>query len=521
VYYIFRPAILYFFSLCNNPYGNQQALKDIMQAIGYMSFPGNPSPNFIQAAMAKNLVPPFDPNFNAWAEVWFNSLFDNNNNQYQPKVIVQGGEAVNLYTFNKYDNVRTHDTDTRVLIGHHFNYITEMHNVAAEARIRMHRFRFLLSFGLSVVLDRFINNINNNGRFDYTSTFLPYWTFQIPCTFTPRLGNQRFIDLIFNNNPMSPHFYDIQNNRFIESLISLDVNVAQPHANMIQAGVVDIFVPYRRQVVGSVNNLGQSDRIHNYFSTNQAISVVHGPNGGPPPVAPGLIPHVTLTLPMTAFIPDFNLMDINIDVVPYGYILFETIRMLLVSNEMTNLFPAYGNNKFVKYKQKLNVLLTTALRFDMSNAIKNVCIGSTSVTPAIQQYLTGGGTKNQNNQNEKMYKEMNSNSTSMPARPRPVFNEKEIEEARAFSRKLMESTNVDKIDIASLTPTELRGYFDYLSYEDPDFKEDRLPLSKEDLEGRFRPIPFTTTPFNFTNAKKNRKNNRFNKTRKQNQNKKN
>lgn len=480
IYSIVRPAILTFFHFCNDPQRNPANIYQIMDGINNLGMAqiNNQGQNLMQRAINAGLVPNgAGLTVDVWKQRWFDDLFSNPG--MEPKIIVQGGEAVNSYVYTKYENVQTHDADTRLLIGDHFHYLAELRNINRAAKVKMHKFRFFVTIGLVHFVQWYISMIQTPGaeRFDYTTPFLPEWNAPAATSFNIPFRGDNYVNKILDEN------YDINDDTNLERLIPIVLNIhIQNQAPMQNNGIVDLFIPYK---IPDDTMIGQSNSIHTFFATGQAGTILNGGLAVPA----GRVPSTVFHLPFKANIPVVGGSHINLTIVPHGFILFETIRMLLVSHQMEVL--GVRNTKRVKYMQKLVTLLTTLLSDDISHHIlRTVGGGNTTSNPAVNPYLSGGGNSNKiesvwqlANQAEMTSKNITTQENNLDPR--------ELEEARAFSRKLMDmdvSLLNEPIDTTNFTPTQMKGYLDYMSYNHPDFKDYRLPISQEDLAGRFKPI---------------------------------
>lgn len=499
LYNAFKPTILYFFNMCNNPTeeGNKGALKGIMQEImelfGYV---------FMIRANLAGLSPavPQDIDDESWKDVWFTQLFEVADDR-RMSIVIQGGEAVNFYSMYKYTSVPTHDADTRILAGNHFHYFQDISTVPEDIKRLMHQYRFFVAFGLSALLNLTLRDFHSIGS-QYMTQFIENWPtdgeeelLNHKSLFVPTLNGKNFylkILLVGIPNPTIQQgiaAYNIDDDINISRLISVDTKIKfltpLPQGNY-ECSIVDLFVPHRVMSTNPMDfgRIGQSDNIHSYFSTDQAMSTVASGTGAPNPA--GRIPSVDFDLPLPDGITHFGgPRTIKLRMVPHGFILFETLRMLFVSDA----FLRYGNrNKLLKYKQKLVVLLSTLMRGDLSNSIYSHCLGYKAQAPLnpededLRTYLLGGRSAVASRKIEpiKLPQLVKQPPVSMPPST-PIDTD-----ARAFSRSLAVNDSkgeaVTAEGIAKGDETKWAGYFDFLSYTNPDFKDFRLPKSTKDLE---------------------------------------
>jgi hypothetical protein len=435
-------------------------------------------------AATLGLAPP-GPFSDEWAETWFQDLFSNELDERpnQPSVIVQGGEAVNFYSTYKYENVPTHDTDTRVLIGNHFTYLTSLADVPMAMRRKMHKFRFFLAFILHAALnDFFYKTAENPDEADTEKANAYKQAFGIDADATFELnitiGRDSFDELILNQT------YDINNDEHLATLIALDVMIRKAGVE-IDCGLVDLFVPYKTDPADRPYfRVGQSDNIHSYFATDQARELAVPPSVVPNPA--GHVPSFDQLVTISDSVPYISGKVIDIRLVPLGFILFETLRMLHVSA----VFKAkqYANQKLEKYKQKLNVLLATLLSADLSATLFEMCQTKKSRNEDTGRLLVGGRVPETNTSQYKIeplpiVERKQTNTSMTPILPTTQTEETKSKEqqAREYSRSIKKDAEPDP---ETLSEVEWLGYMDYLSYLHPDFKVYRLPLLPVDFEER-------------------------------------
>ena len=541
-YNFFKPAILDFFAIANDPHNPEYIgrLRILLQ-----KFLQDPRYGilFLEKAAAKQLIPegPFNED---WIQQWIDDLFPNEAvlEQYRLSVVIQGGEAVNFYTQYKYENVPTHDADTRVLAGKYFNYLIPLASMTTPeqqtAKEYMHKYRFFLAVGLETALKQFhIEARAQTAEAEAPGeTYLAKWidnyqNIQMN-VFSTYMGHL-YKNYIENNS------YDQTNDYFIQYLLAIKVKIRNTQTNTTETcGIVDLFCPYKRP-----NNdpqevrVGQADTIFSYFATEQASSILN-PNA--PPVAEGHVPSVNLGLNIPPGIPRVGDRNISIRLLPHGYTLFEQFRMLFV---MDCLKRHEYSDKFKKYKQKINVMMSTLLNEDISKFIFDHCLTKRTKDAQLLPVLSGGNqlmvapsqhkfegeslpmklnpimdtmqetvstksqpmkimVENDENINEvtpvrnqiketsnevTISKEEEADSSPLPLSP------EELREARLYSQELaakkLESVLQKKEftlpDRKTLSNVQLAGYMDYLSYLYPEMSDFCRPL----LPGEFEDMP--------------------------------
>ena len=512
VYNYFKPAILRFLALVNNPYTalNPDRIRGLMQFIR-MRY----GQDFLQHAANRGLVRqgPFDGN---WANQWFDDLFPNEAvlNDYRLSVVIQGGEGVNFYTHYKYDNVPTHDTDTRVLVGNHFHYMRALADMTdpmgTTAKEWMHKYRFFLAFGLESALEAFhsevrpLAHMGDEPYLNYISTWIDDWE-NITLRIIPSVAGQSFRHWIDTET------YDMNNDMFIAPLLDITVEVETDAGDMSECGIVDVFVPYERPLIEPGRfRVGQSGEIFSLFATEQARNLRLPPNNL---VEPGYVPSVDLPLAIPDTIPAVGNITIPVRLLPHGYMLFETLRMFFVSDALAR----YNHgHKFMKYKQKLTAMLGTLLDRDISQFIFQQCQGMKAQEPARRQLMTGGRepllfepSRIEESPREHLKEipvtdlpnipimEKIETTTSPPIiKPKMKFTKptKEQEEARRYSKKLLEIyLKGEELPIPEEPSSiEQMGYDDCMSYIYPEMKDFRLPLLPEEHEAHKKSTPPTT-----------------------------
>ncbi len=388
-YNYFKPAILDFFAMANDPNHPEHIgrLRTILN-----TFRVNPryGLTFLEKAANKHLIPggPFDED---WVQKWIDDIFPNEAslNQYKLSVVIQGGEAVNFYTDYKYENVPTHDADTRVLAGNYFNYLIPLASMTTPeqqtAKEYMHKYRFFLAVGLETALELF--DIDAHAQTSNSEapgeTYLAKWIdnyqnirFTVISTYSGHLYRE-YIDI---------ESYDITNDFMIQYLTCVKIKIRNIVTHTTKTcGIVDLFCPFKRTADDDDEfRVGQADNIFRYFATNQASSIL---NPSSPPVPEGHVPSVNLRLSIPPAIPRVGDRSISIRLLPHGYTLFEQFRMLFVSDCLQR--HGYPH-KFLKYKQKITAMMSTLLNQEISESIFENCLTKKTKNVQLMPVLSGG-----------------------------------------------------------------------------------------------------------------------------------
>ena len=243
--------------------------------------------------------------------------------------------------------------------------------------------------------------------------------------------------------------------------------------------IVDLMIPTKHAMNDHTTRNGQSDYIHTYFSTPQSYSTtgqVYPPHPAPAllgPNLPGGVPSYDIDFTITPHVPIYGGSEIQLRLIPLGFMIFETLRMLFVSKQ----FQDDGlPEKMMKYKQKLNVLLSTLMREDITQSVFELCNnpGIRTTDMLVRDILSGGHRTTKIEQ-----------PTAVKGSPVKMTDKQK--KAREFSISLLkkeeESTEEElTIDPKSLDEVELLGYMDYLSYQDSNFSDFRLPLLEEEVQ---------------------------------------
>ena len=492
VYNLFKPAILHFFYLMNhatdkddtNNFIYKNDIINIMRMIRLQN-----GSAFLQNAHIKGLiVTPFSPG-DDYYERWFDDVFPGEaaSEDFKLSIITQGGEVVNLYSFYKYENVPTHDADTRVLVGDFFNYIVLMADVDDTAKLYMHKYRFLIAFGLAAYLDNYETVIRHNSGVENENAdednlitkfgFNPdIHTFR----FVPKLRGYNFRTLINNTN--HPR-YDIANDINIARLLDIIVEIEREDTNaMVSYGIVDVFCPYKRPDTDpEETRVGQSDNIFSFFYTPQASAIA---NPSYPLVPEGHVPSVDFQIKLPAILPMLGDKEFTVRILPHGYILFETLRMLYVSDALER--NGY-DSKFEKYKQKLTALMGTLMDTNLSEYIFIQCKAKKSKDDTMAGILAGGRLQPEVQKIEPTQLTLPTKATmNLPIEMNQPSEEEQ--QARRYSLQLLkeESLAIEKgypfefPKRETLSPIQQRGYLDYLSYQFPEMKDYRLPMLPEE-----------------------------------------
>lgn len=493
-YNFFKPAILYFFYLCNHANTNEEKIIEILEKIKTQK-----NDVLVKASEEPAKIFSIPPTSENYTKTIYNEIF-NAGEQYKPSIIIQGGEAVNFYTHYKYENVPTHDVDTRLLIGNYFTYDKLIASeVPPEAKLQMHKFRFFVSVGLTIQLKEFFDSIKekaNEGDIiskTYMETFFGPDYNSLTITVENNLIGYSFEFMLLRNKLEENPWFSIDNPRYLERLINIEIN-GLPDADD-GCGIVDIFCPCKRSPNDSKDtHIGQSKNLFSYFSTAQSFSNVEGV----------LIPSFDFPLKISPNIPLLGNKDIQIRLIPYGYTLFDQLRMMFVYQYFESLgFPT----KYLKYKQKLNVLLSTALDKNISAFIISECLGKKSNNKEMEKVLLGGRVAI-----DVQRPQLNTIVYSKPSAVEPIISRKakakeysksllneEIERIRILNKILQEEKEkniqdiLDSYDktnsypsITSLDEDKKLGYMDFLSYLYPDFKDFRLSSSTKSKTGGYR-----------------------------------
>lgn len=396
---------------------------------------------------------------NVWVDEYYELVFGAGAPQDQQlSLVVQGGEAVNFYTTYRDGNVPTHDMDTRILVGEHFNYLRDVADVDDAAQRRMHIYRFFVVYATAIninvnlarIRQHFINPVAAEAlpAIQYAHTHLPGLTTEdiVAANVTCVIG-----DILLDQALIAG--YQLTNDNIMQLMC---VNVV---LRGTYYGVVDLGVPFRRP-----GQAGHSDNIHTYFDSPQAMNTTLQGNRSPlDPSNPGCVPHLDFVINAPPGIIGMS-AQVTVRMVPHGYLLWDTIRMLLASH-------LAGLPKTMKYKQKLACIMATLARGDMSQPIFDICNNNKTRNLLKTNLMLGGARQ----------PAMNELSTQ----PAKVSSQMDLSNAPLktvaleFSRTLLAGDTSLLADKSQWTEDQWDGYMDYLSFQDPQWSEFRLPRPAE------------------------------------------
>jgi hypothetical protein len=509
IYNICKPTILIFYEYVNE--NNTKAIKHIMKTM--FNLYKQTDLQFLTNAANKGLIPISASSEEAWINTWYNELFRDVSEDQKLSLLVQGGEAVNYYSVYKNESVPTHDCDSRILAGNYFNYMQDISTINKSVKTLMHKYRFFVGFGLQIVLNSLIYYLKTNYTSNTTIKQLidKYNAFNLiqNCKITITNGNNLDYYNTINSN------YNINNDIYISALMAIVINTMGQ-----EVGVVDLFVPRN-----NINVLGHSTNIHSFFATEQSSTVYN--------ISPTQIPYLDKKLNLGNHVITMeDKRSYILRIAPLGYILWDTLRMLFVSQIYESLNKT---NKFMKYKQKLNCLLASLLYTNINSEILDITTRLKTRNESLRPFLAGG--KMEIMQREKI-ENINSNFYKQPLQEKskmqvnkptqivlkgnsgmqkvkeieiqeneptqivsnqypleinepiqdisnqypikPEMTPEFIKEARMHSIKFSEMT--DPIDLKSIkTPVEWAGYMDNLSYNDPGWSDFRLPIDRSNF----------------------------------------
>jgi hypothetical protein len=510
LYNILKPTCLKSYDTINN--GPEATRRHI---IGLLYDFCVANPNFGNNAMQTTLIPR-EGNRDLFVNNYYNYLFTSPEAIDAPiTLVLMGGEAINLYSMFRHENVPTHDLDTKMMAGAYFNNTTTIAAVPAAIKQRMHRYRFFVCFTLYYNLINlftpaqiatgtpYLNQFPNVGGQTWSRIFgnplaaglsrvgicMP--GAPVPAGAAPAIRHMHQDMIALLNQPYNPAaapVYDINDDRYLETLIQIIVYVKlRPDAaNHTRFPLVDLYIPRLINCNNNTRCLGHNADIHGFFATEQSISTTE--NGANPPIPNGLIPYIIKEYRIPPFYPD----PISVRLVPNGYLIWDTLRMLLVSKALADngVFP----NKVLKYKQKLTCLLTALNMLGISDTILQTCDGSRSYPNDPKPYMLGGGIGNKIEEifenfistpivnNDQPVK--SSNTMQTLASSEPEYSEQFIREAHAFIRPMIEKgIPFEEVDTSTFTkPEHWAGYMDWMSYIEGGFSDYRLPpIEGDDL----------------------------------------
>jgi hypothetical protein len=476
IYNFFKPTILAFYEFIN--LRREPLIKTMMS--NFFQY----DPILLVNAARAGLIPLFG-NFTPaqieanpalkeeWINNWYNLMFRNVPEDRRLSLVVQGGEAINYYSYFKNDLVPTHDCDTRILAGNHFNYLQPIRTLPRDIKHLMHCYRFFTGFGLMITLKAFATQLMTQvvgpGP-EYINKFFG------------SVANLRNLNLNFSivsggdddyAQIIRDGQYDIDDDRNIDMLMAIEVN---------GFGIIDLFCPRKRRD----SDLGHSDNLHSYFSTEQVESmdlVESMPN-----LQAGTIPYLDKEMNYGPNVVTFQgKIRYKLRIVPLGYLIWDTLRMLLYSRILER---RRENSKFEKYKQKLNCLLATIMDTNISSAILTATDTKKAIDAPQGRFLAGGYlavekignrtkpiTKFNNPLTIKMDTTSKAPTGQIALKPMKPRINKETEEALAISKKLFDMKDMDKeIPLESIkTPAEFAGYMNYLSHIEGGWSDFRIP----------------------------------------------
>ena len=422
-------------------------------------------------------------------------------------LIIQGGEAINLYSMYRHENVPTHDVDTKMLAGEYFNNNTNIAAVPAIIKERMHRYRYFLSVSLFLMINTLFTGVYIARHNQYLNLFPPVngqtWENIFTTALAPGRSRVRIcmmgtparelMALLHQPfNGANPPVYDINNDSYLSTLISVQVSVKlTPHAAHDRAfPLVDLYIPRLTNCDNHQACLGHNPTIHSFFATEQSRRTTM--DNLTYPVPNGLIPYIDkpynifYTINQQRIFPD----QFNVRLVPNGYLIWDTMRMLLVSQALDQ---RQIPNKFMKYKQKLTCILNALNVPDISTHILRVCDNFRSYPTAPKLYMLGGdfprtNQTTQTNKNKiedsaikanytKAVNQNQSNTSEMQTTTEPEYSEQFIREARAFIRPMIEEgIPFEQVDTSKFTkPEHWAGYMEWQSYIQDGYSDYRLP----------------------------------------------
>ncbi len=508
LYNILKPIFLQLYDYINN--GPEARRR---QTIGVLYDFCVANPNFRNNAVHAGLII-HEPTRDEFINNYYEYLFTSPEAIDAPIILVlMGGEAINLYSMFRHENVPTHDLDTKILAGSYFNNTTSIADVPVAIKQRMHRYRFFVCFTLYYYLNLiftapqiaaatpYLDQFPNVGVQPWSRIFgnalaaglsrvgiyMPGAPFPAGAAPAIRHMHQDLIALLNQPyNPVAAPVYNINNDIYLDTLIQIIVYVKlRPDANHTRFPLVDLYIP--RLIDCNVNTrcLGHNATIHGFFATEQSRSTTA--DGANIPIQNGHIPYIIKEYRIPPYFPD----PISVRLVPNGYLIWDTLRMLLVSKALAENGQV---NKVLKYKQKLTCLLNALNIPVISDTILQICDGHRSYPNAPKPYMLGGGIGNKieeifenlistpianNNQSVKR-----SNTMQTSASSEPEYSEQFIREAHAFIRPMIEKgIPFEEVDTSTFTkPEHWAGYMDWMSYIEGGLSDYRLPpIEGDDL----------------------------------------
>ena len=493
---LIRPALLSSFAVMNDAYNSRDAITPVIRlAVDYHT---RTIPELLPAAQRNGLIPQGTIGTPEYATNYYNSVFTAQGRDGDEKqrngfnIIVQGGEAVNMYSMNSADNVPTHDIDTRIVYGNHFTYLTNIVDVDREIKLTLQRCLFLTHMLMTYAIKTFLELCGE----EYLYSFFDRNRVDHRQIVTDILG-RRFTTYPGYSGGGETNIYNlIISNQY---RLDDDNNLARlRHQYIVVAGfnenVIDMFLPRKRMVERDrINALAATDAIHTFFGSEIMKTLTE--NGGRPyPL--GAVPSAIVTMTTKPTTPWINGGRIRVRVAPVGYVIWDTLRMLFCSF----LYYVRGTPyKFFKYKQKLACLLGTQLRTDISRTVFDITRANLSRNPEKRRVLTGGRGEvavmtQPDDATEKVVQkglkelaktdlETTSEPVSLPTITTmdPTF----LAAAREFSNSLW-TRNVEQTEVFS-DPVKMAGFMDYIGKTEGGFSDWRLPM--EPAEKIVTPLP--------------------------------
>jgi hypothetical protein len=350
----------------------------------------------------------------------------------RPHVIIQGGEAVNLYSLDKFAGVPTHDTDARILIPG-MTYLTHIAPTDTEALLWFHQYRFLVGLALTTWIDV----IGTKSRTEVTKFITDN-----------RLidnvrGRQVQIYAVFGEGGRGDILPKIKANQYTLDDKTLDYvfqlkilwDFTDSAGTVQERGTGSVAVLDLKAPSNDFRHVGHSAGLHSVFSSEFVRTSFPDITELYP--TPGMVPYIRYPIQVTPK-PIGSPTDIRIKLVPLGYILWDTIRMLLVNYQ----FGLERGPKYMKYKQKLWILLASLTDPELSKTAEEI---------AAQTQGQRGGERD------------------APQTEPAIDTKKALALAAEFaSGRAPPAPGAD--------PTEVAGYLHALSLMNPDFSDYRLPM---------------------------------------------
>lgn len=364
-----------------------------------------------------------------------------------PKIVVQGGEAVNMYSIDKFKGVPTHDADCRILIPG-MSYLTSI--TKNEVRMKwFHSYRFLAMTAIAGHVNDMLE------RPEVVTAFRTYirekrvqlaegnLRNETPVAFKAAFGTTResLYSQLLRTNP-NPQFHYALNQPYTERLV-FSLNIRFSYTNPGQPKTLGELPLMDLKPPTPDTQLGHSPEIHSYFASGFARSHPSLPSVSPP----GGVPCLLNTLTIQRRLSGSPTADVSVYVVPLGYILWDTLRMLLVQYQFNytridaSKQTSLRGKKYMKYKQKLWILLASLL----DSTISEVAETKAGHSP-IPSRLVGGEEPSESRDDTKALAFADEFAAGRPP-PEPYAS-----------------------------ADELSGFLHYLSLQNPDYSDYRLPM---------------------------------------------